>query len=973
MKKLTRLAVAGAMVGGVWGSAHAVVATHQNDQYEIRLPRYEQFYYSSPTVAQARFATEETLRAELGGRWGVYEYNARAKSATAVIGSGYETGRSLGSAAEAEAVGREVLAQNAVSLGLDPANLRFNGDPRGAGKVGVHFQQTYHGIDVLGGRAHAVFMEQTGRVFVMGADYYNGISVDPEPTLSRYDAESIAQISAPFDPAVDGLDGETQLYVLPVPTGPESVSHHLVWRVRVTTSNPLGIWVTDVDAHSGEIIQRLNDVHFIDFSGNTQADVQVNTYCDGETSEVASYMQVTVSGVGNTVSDANGNWTVAYGGSDNRTVTASLFGNYVNVNVDGGGDASFAATATPGTPLTVEFNDGNSRQDERDVYEAVNDIHDFFENFDPGWSRTNTRITANVNVGQGSLFCNAFYNGTINFYPAGGGCANTGEIQGVVHHEYGHGVQATLIGGQGNEGLGEGNSDVLANLLTQESIIGRGFNNSCSAGIRDSQNNLIYPDDLNGQIHHDGQIIAGFHWDAMQIFQDLYGVEDGALQMANDWHFGRKVSRPTGQTAQVLATFVANDDDGNLANGTPHWDIYCEAATNHGFSCPAITAGVLIEHTAQKTKQIEGDATLAAEIQSTEAALDYAHVVYRLNGGPWLEADFVNVGGSDYEAVIPALQHMDEIEYYVEAADLNGSVRTVPGLAPERGVFAFDIAQTYTQMESASGWTVNLEGLDTATGTPWQNVVPVRSPIAPGEDTTPGTATRCWVTLNGPEGGFAGQGDIDFGFTTLYSPVFDMSGATQLVVKYSKWFSNNTGSNANQDPWVVQVRNDGGPWLDVENTLVSTEEWETARIDLMPIVGTPGNLQFKFIGSDENPQSQVDAAIDDFRILGLLGDPASAPEGTQLRYALQPVAPNPVRDAATIGFQVPVQAEIDLRVYDVTGREVVVLARGSYAAGSHDVRWDGRDARGNSVASGVYYYRLQAGEYEATRTLTIQH
>ncbi|MEZ4649511.1 MAG: FlgD immunoglobulin-like domain containing protein [Candidatus Eisenbacteria bacterium] len=971
MKKLTGLTLALAMVGGSWNVASAVVSTHQNDQYEIKLPSYETLYYSSPSVDQARQATATGVSAELGGRWGVYEYNPIAKSASSVIGSGYETGLSVATEAAAEFAGRSVLAQNASALSLDANNLRFDGAPRGAGKVGVHFQQTYQGIDVLGGHAQAIFLESTGRVFVMGADYYKGIDLDATPSLSSFQAEEIAQISAPFNPATDGLDGETQLFVLPVPNGPESAEYHLVWRVRVETADPIGIWVTDVDAHSGDILQRTNDVHFLDFQGNTQAGIQVNTYCDGETTEVASYMQVQVSGVGTTVSDVDGNWTVPYAGTDSRTVTATLFGNYVNVNVSGGTDASFSGTATPGTPFTVEFNDGNARQDERDVYEAVNDIHDFFELFDAGWSRTNTRITANVAV---SGTCNAFYNGTINFYEAGGGCANTGEIQGVVHHEYGHGVQASLLGGtQGNQGLGEGNSDVLANLLTQESIIGRGFNNNCTLGIRDSDNELIYPDDLNGSIHHDGQIIAGFHWDAMQIFQGLYGMEAGTLQMANDWHFGRKVSRPLNQPAQVLATFIANDDDGNLDNGTPHWDIYCEAASNHGYSCPAITAGVIIDHIAQRTKQIEGDVVLDADIQSTEAALDYARIVYRLGGGAWQTADFVNVGGTSYEATLPGLMHMDEIEYYLEAADLNGLTRTFPGLAPDLGVFAFDIAQTYTAMESASGWTVNLEGLDTATATPWENVIPVRSPIAPGEDTTPGTGNRCWVTLNGPDGGFSGQGDIDFGFTTLYSPVYDMSGASQLIVKYSKWFSNNTGSGANQDPWVVQVRNDGGAWMDVENTLTSTDGWETARIDLMPIVGTPGSLQFKFIGSDENPPSFVDAGIDDFRILGILGDTSDSPEtGAALSFALRSAAPNPSNGPVSIGFQVPTQADVDIRIFDVSGREVTVLARGSYGAGAHVIDWDGRDSRGQNVASGVYFYRMQANEYEATRSLTLQ-
>jgi flagellar hook assembly protein FlgD len=50
-----------------------------------------------------------------------------------------------------------------------------------------------------------------------------------------------------------------------------------------------------------------------------------------------------------------------------------------------------------------------------------------------------------------------------------------------------------------------------------------------------------------------------------------------------------------------------------------------------------------------------------------------------------------------------------------------------------------------------------------------------------------------------------------------------------------------------------------------------------------------------------------------------------------------------------------------LEVYDVTGRHVRTLLRGNVAAGQHTVQWDGRDDRGFSVGSGVYFYRLRAG------------
>jgi len=133
------------------------------------------------------------------------------------------------------------------------------------GKWAVHYQQTYHGLDVWEGKAIVAFSD-AGGLMLAGSDFYRDIKVDPNPSLDRSMAEMIARNSVPFDPSRDNLDGETELLVLPVPVNPTEVKHHLVYRIRVRTNNPLGIWVTHVDAHSGEIIQL--DVEGFTFSGN---------------------------------------------------------------------------------------------------------------------------------------------------------------------------------------------------------------------------------------------------------------------------------------------------------------------------------------------------------------------------------------------------------------------------------------------------------------------------------------------------------------------------------------------------------------------------------------------------------------------------------------------------------------------------------------------------------------------------------
>jgi flagellar hook assembly protein FlgD len=62
---------------------------------------------------------------------------------------------------------------------------------------------------------------------------------------------------------------------------------------------------------------------------------------------------------------------------------------------------------------------------------------------------------------------------------------------------------------------------------------------------------------------------------------------------------------------------------------------------------------------------------------------------------------------------------------------------------------------------------------------------------------------------------------------------------------------------------------------------------------------------------------------------------------------------------------------VSLRVFDVSGREVRTIVDGDLAAGSHTARWDGKNADGVAVGSGVYVYRLETPGEQAERKLTV--
>jgi hypothetical protein len=82
------------------------------------------------------------------------------------------------------------------------------------------------------------------------------------------------------------------------------------------------------------------------------------------------------------------------------------------------------------------------------------------------------------------------------------------------------------------------------------------------------------------------------------------------------------------------------------------------------------------------------------------------------------------------------------------------------------------------------------------------------------------------------------------------------------------------------------------------------------------------------------------------------------------------VYPNPSR-VAKISFTLPSVSDVELGVYDVTGRQVASLAKGRMPAGSYSQAWSGKDASGKQVGAGVYFYRLKAGNEVRTARTTL--
>lgn len=90
-----------------------------------------------------------------------------------------------------------------------------------------------------------------------------------------------------------------------------------------------------------------------------------------------------------------------------------------------------------------------------------------------------------------------------------------------------------------------------------------------------------------------------------------------------------------------------------------------------------------------------------------------------------------------------------------------------------------------------------------------------------------------------------------------------------------------------------------------------------------------------------------------------------------VEYALSQNYPNPFNPSTTISYDLPKSIHVKLVIYNVLGKEVRKLVDATQAAGHHQITWNSKNEAATSVASGVYFYRIKAGDFEMTRKLML--
>src|SRR5690606_22218609 len=239
----------------------------------------------------------------------------------------------------------------------------------------------------------------------------------------------------------------------------------------------------------------------------------------------------------------------------------------------------------------------------------------------PASNWLNNQLTSNMNLNN---TCNAFWGGgTVNFYREGGGCGNTGQLAGVFDHEWGHGLDDNGTNGSVSS-PGEGIADLYAALRLNTSCIGRGFllsglcggyGDPCTpasgcSGIRtvdwaerqSGQPHTVAWVNSNpqcGSVHCRGTLYSESVWDlAKRDLPTIFSLDDntavalatritykGADNVATWFVTTNGNQGGCAATGGYMQFLGADDDNGNLADGTPHMTAIFSAFNRHEIAC----------------------------------------------------------------------------------------------------------------------------------------------------------------------------------------------------------------------------------------------------------------------------------------------------------------------------------------------------------------------------------------------------
>jgi hypothetical protein len=798
-------------------------------------------------------------------------------------------GAPLGGGPSPQAAAASFLDAHAPLLGVGAADLVPGAaEPGGAAIVplmhdarqggfrltSLRFGQVAGGVPVFGARLTLVVRNEPGFPLVLvSADLREVAAAPPRTAWAALGTDPLRAALGPH-----ALIGPPRAVVW-AGTAEAPAPPRAAWELRVD-GGERGTWRALIDAGDGSILLLESEVVHGSVAGGVAgmatADLGADL-CGPEAAAALPYAWVGGGGA-ETFADAEGNYVLDLPGGAPLLLQSRLRGPFFRVFNQAGADAVVSQLVTPPAQASFVHNGANLYEWERaqvNAYLHANRVRDFVLAMHPEYPviPAESDFPVNVNLNDN---CNAFYTtGTpsINFFTSGEDCPNTA-FDTIVYHEYGH--HLVKVGGSGQGAYGEGMSDAVAVLVTDQPIVGRGWRSDCDLWLRSADNDCQYSsatctENCGAQAHACGRLISGCVW---SLRNELAAVEPATYRATLAGLVLNSILLHTGSSIDPSITIdllTLDDDNGSILDGTPHYQQVAAAFGAHGMDAPPL--GLLgFEFPGGIGEMVHPGAgalavTVTPLLQPPQPGTGVLHVSTAGPGGPFVELPMVQQGPDQYTALFPPLDCGAVVHFYVSAATMTGAVATWPLAAPQEtleAVAATGFIDAFADdFEADAGWTVASDaGL--ASGA-WERGLPAGGgdrgdPPADGDG-----SGACFLTGNAD-----GNSDVDGGATTLTSPPLD-PGPGHPFVRYLRWYSNAEGDAPMQDTLAIELSGDGGAtWAALETLGPGGPDvsggWRAHRARAADTVALAGALRLRVTASDADPPSLVEAAIDGVRV-----------------------------------------------------------------------------------------------------------
>ncbi|HTF89338.1 MAG TPA: hypothetical protein VK843_13080 [Planctomycetota bacterium] len=770
---------------------------------------------------------------------------------------------------------RALIAVTTSLSGIDPATLVDEralflplSNAGSSDKYCASFRQVVRGVPVVAGSVQ-VLMDLEGRALSIDSSAVPAAaSARTTPIRAAETAANEAlRVFAILAKSQGTLSGEARLVLDQVHQGGE-LRAVLAWELDVfgdgANGIPRGLRLRIAD-QSLALTSQEELVHTCDVSGTVFTRLTPGTLPDiasNPTVQIALPHVEVQSAQGNAITDDNGNFNIV-GASAPLSVSVSFDGPYTTPT-----NAQAAVYVLPAILNAASGNQLVMNSPAAPLYTAeanstywIGRLRDYVRAVNPADATADFDALSNINLAQ---TCNAYYSGgSVNFFAAGGGCVNTAYST-VVAHEMGHWLNVRYSSGNGGDGFGEGNADVWAMYLTDQPVVGDNFFNGGGI-IRSGLNNTPFCGDpfggCHGEVHADGEVLMGALWKVRSRLKIALGASAGAAAsdlLFNSWMNAYNDS----QIKTIVRThwLVLDDDDGDVTNGSPHWQTINQGFVDQGFPSyqlapVSLSSVTLLPNTLDEIGPYLVSVTATANIAPP---LSQPELLWRVDGGSFNTLPMSALGGNHFQAAIPGQVSPAKVEYYLRASDSLGTVGVFPPGAPtsllrflvgEERVFyseSFDTISSTWQTGTLSG------------PSDWQYQIPMGQG---GDPSSASTGLKCWGTDlgNNPFDGLYSANATSW----IESPPIDLLACPRPRLRFQRWL----GVESSLHDHARILVNGQVVWENPSAADLVDSSWTEVEYDLTAFAAGNPSVRLRFELSSDGQVEKGGWNIDDVQIV----------------------------------------------------------------------------------------------------------